>query len=102
MYVMSSLPSDQQSVAGGLFNTVIRLVATVGLAVQTSIFEGAGGASEGPDSLKYRPYQATFWVSLAGAVVGLALVPFLTIGTQGHRKKDDGQQNSEQSDHVSE
>ncbi len=95
MYVMSSLPSDKQSVAGGLFNTVSRLITTVGLAVQTSVFEAAGGASEGPDALKYRPYQATFWVSLAGAVLGLALVPFLTIGTQGHRKKDDRHQQEE-------
>lgn len=96
MYVMSSLPSEEQSVAGGLFNTVSRLITTVGLAVQTSVYEAAGGASEGPDALKYRPYQATFWVSLAGAVMGLALVPFLTIGTQGHRKKDDRPQGEEQ------
>ena len=91
MYVMSSLPSEMQSVAGGLFNTVTRLITTVGLAVQTSVFEGAGGQSQGPDALKYRPYQATFWVSLVGAVVGLALVPFLTIGKQGHRKKEESQ-----------
>lgn len=86
LYVLSSLPSEKQSVAGGLFNTVSRLITTVGLAVQTSVFEGAGG---GPDTKKYRPYQATFWVSLVGAVMGLALVPLLTIGTQGHRRKDD-------------
>ena len=87
MYVMSSLPPDKQSIAGGIFNTATRLVATVGLAVQTSVFNAAGGAAEGPDSLKYRPYQATFWVSLVGAVIGLLLVPFTTIGTQGGRKK---------------
>ena len=87
MYVMSSLPSEKQSVAGGLFNTVSRLITTVGLAVQTSVYEAAGGAPEGPDALKYRPYQATFWVSLVGAVLGLLLVPLLTIGTQGHRKE---------------
>ncbi|RMZ92076.1 hypothetical protein DV736_g660, partial [Chaetothyriales sp. CBS 134916] len=69
MYIMSRMSSDKQSVAGGLFNTVSRLIAAVGLGVQTSVFNAAGGASEGPDSLKYRPYQATFWVSLVGAVL---------------------------------
>jgi MFS family permease len=87
MYVMSSLPSDQQSVAGGLFNTVTRLVATVGLGIQTSIYNSAGGSADGAGAIRYRPYQATFWVSLGGAVVALFLVPFLTIGRQGGRKK---------------
>ncbi|OCT49013.1 Major Facilitator Superfamily protein [Cladophialophora carrionii] len=87
MYVMSSLPSEQQSVAGGLFNTVTRLVATVGLGIQTSIYNTAGGSAEGAGALRYRPYQATFWVSLAGAFLALFLVPFLTIGCQGGRKK---------------
>jgi MFS family permease len=87
MYVMSSLPSDQQSVAGGLFNTVTRLVATVGLGIQTSIYNSAGGSAVGAGALMYRPYQATFWVSLGGAVLALFLVPFLTLGAQGGRKK---------------
>jgi hypothetical protein len=82
LYVLSHLPSDKQSVGGGIFNTVSRLVTTVGLAVQTSVFEGAGGD---PTTLRYRPYAATFWVSLVGAVLGLALVPFVTVGRQGHR-----------------
>ncbi|ETI26121.1 hypothetical protein G647_02898 [Cladophialophora carrionii CBS 160.54] len=87
MYVMSALPSEQQSVAGGLFNTVTRLVATVGLGIQTSIYNTAGGSADGAGALRYRPYQATFWVSLAGAFLALFLVPFLTIGCQGGRKK---------------
>ncbi len=87
MYVMSSLPSEQQSVAGGLFNTATRLVATVGLGIQTSIYNTAGGSAEGAGALRYRPYQATFWVSLGGAVLGMFLVPFLTIGRQGGKKK---------------
>ncbi|KIV95175.1 hypothetical protein PV10_02856 [Exophiala mesophila] len=89
MYVMSFLPSEQQSVAGGLFNTVIRLAATIGIGIQTSIFNSAGGASEGEGALKYRAYQATFWVSLVGAVVAMGFVPFITIGRQGSRKHQD-------------
>lgn len=85
MYVMSSLPSEQQSVAGGLFNTVIRLGATVGIGIQTSIYNSAGGEENG----RWRPYQTTFWVSLVGGVLALGFVPFLTLGRQGHRKHQD-------------
>jgi len=87
MYVMSSLPSEQQSVAAGLLNTATRLAATVGLGIQTSIYNSAGGSAEGAAALKYRPYQTAYWVSLVGSVLGLALAPFLTIGRQGGRKK---------------
>jgi len=87
MYVMSSLPKEQQSVAGGLFNTVTRLAATVGVGIQTSVYNSAGGSAQGKGALLYRPYQATYWVSLVGSVMALFLVPFLTIGRQGGRKK---------------
>jgi MFS family permease len=87
MYVMSSLPSEQQSVAGGLFNTVVRLSATVMLGIQTSIYNSAGGTAQGEGSLKYRAYQTTFWASTVAAVLALFLVPFITIGRQGGRNK---------------
>jgi len=85
-YVMSSLPPDQQSVAGGMFQTATRLAATVGLGVSTTVFAAAGGSTEVSANGHWRPYQATFWVSLVGAAVGLGLTPFLTIGKQGHRQ----------------
>jgi hypothetical protein len=86
MYVMNKLPPEQQSVAGGIFNTITRLVMSVGLAVQTSVYNGAGGATEPPGSLLYRPYQATVWVALVAACIGLFLVPLLTLGRQGHHQ----------------
>jgi hypothetical protein len=87
MYVLSSMSSDQQSVAGGMFNTIARIASTIALGIQTAVYDGAGGAAEGADALKYRPYQATFWFSLAATFLGLVAVPFLTIGTQGAKKK---------------
>lgn len=87
MYVMSSMPSDKQSIAGAIFNTATRLAATVGIAAQTSVFNGVGGEAEGPASLRYQPYKTTFWVALGGAVLGVILVPFISIGTQGGRRK---------------
>jgi len=88
MYVMSALPREQQSVAGGLFTTVTRLSATVGLGVQTSIYNSLGGSAYGSGAELWRPYQSTFWVSLVGAVVALFLVPFVTIKRQGGKDKN--------------
>lgn len=87
MYVLSKMDAEQQSVAGGMFNTIARICSTIGLGIQTAIYEGAGGTAEGADSVKYRPYQAVFWFSLGASVLGLIVVPFLTIGTQGHKRK---------------
>lgn len=70
-----------------MFQTTTRLVATIGLGVSTTVFSSAGGTTEVSTDVSWRPYQATFWVSLVGAVLGLALTPFLTIGKQGHRQK---------------
>jgi MFS family permease len=85
MYVMSSLPLAQQSVAGGLFNTIMRLSSSVGLGVATAIFTGVGGTGheDGQLSSEYEKYQATFFAVLAGAGTSLFLLPFLTIKSQG-------------------
>ena len=80
MYVMSSLPSEHQSVAGGMFSTATRLASTIGIGVQTSVYNSLSGGEGGH---LYRPYRSTFWVSLAGGALALFLVPFLTIKKQG-------------------
>ena len=94
MYVMSSLPPAQQSVAGGMFNTVTRLVSSVGLGIQTGVFTSLGGAAGGSGNGGYRAYQATYWVSLGGAVVAMGLLPFLRIGTQGGKTRGESGQAS--------
>lgn len=87
LYVMSSLPPEQQSVAGGMFQTTTRIISAIGLGISTTVFSSAGGSTEIAADVSWRPYQATFWVSLVGAVIGLGFTPFLTIGKQGHRQK---------------
>jgi hypothetical protein len=83
MYVMSSLPPAQQSLAGGLFNTVIKLCSAIGLGISASIYNAE---SIGTAALQttLRPYNMVFWFCSASAAIGLLFVPFLTIGTQGH------------------
>ena len=92
MYVMSSMPAHQQSVAGGIFQTVAKLCMTIGFGLATCIFNSV---KESPTALaqtgfwdrETRPYTAAFWFSTACSVVSVCLVPFLTIGTQGGKEQ---------------
>lgn len=89
MCVMSSMPPSQQSVAGGIFQTVAKLCMTLGLGIATAIFNAV---QKNPSLAAYwdnatQPYTATFWFSVACAGLSVCLVPFLTIGTQGGKDK---------------
>lgn len=87
MYVMSSLPASQQSVAGGIFQTVTRLCSTVGFGISTALFNAVQNS---PPSSGFHagdpiaPYAATFWFSTSAAGLSMLLVPFLRVKTQGH------------------
>ncbi|KAJ5102758.1 hypothetical protein N7532_003287 [Penicillium argentinense] len=82
MYVMSSLPPSQQSIAGGIFNTVSKLCNNLGLGIATSV-NSAVAHQMTASTPAIRPYLATFWFAAAAAGISLFMVPFLTIGTQG-------------------
>jgi hypothetical protein len=89
MYVMSSLPPAQQSLAGGIFNTVTKICAAIGLGITASIYNAE---STGKAALQttYRPYQMVFWFCVAAAGASICFVPFLTLGTQGNSTRDTG------------
>src|SRR5260370_42523140 len=86
MYVMSSLPPTQQSLAGGIFNTVTKICSAIGLGISASIYNAE---SSGTAALQttIKPYQSVFWFCVASSALGLCFVPFLTISTQGHESK---------------
>ena len=91
MYVMSSMPPSQQSIAGGLFQTVAKLAVTIGLGMSTAIFNAL---KEKPTlgsywDLETQPYAATQWMAAAASILSVLLVPFLTLGTQGGKQKED-------------
>ena len=92
MYVLSALPPHRQSIAGSIFQTVSKLCVAVGYGIATAIFNAV---SANPSKSGYyandpaEPYAATFWFSMSIALVGVALVPLLTIGTQGHEREAD-------------
>lgn len=87
MYVLSSLPKSQLSIAGSIFQTVTKLSVTIGLAICTAIFRSV---SENPATSGYyahdpfEPYAAAFWFAMACTFISVLLVPFLKIKTQGH------------------
>jgi len=92
MYVMSSLPKHQQSVAGGIFNTATKLALTMGLGITTAIFDGLTYASPSSPSTDttglsneqiIRPYHAVWWFGTASAGCSLLIVWGLKLGTQG-------------------
>lgn len=80
MYVMSSLPPSQQSIAGGIFNTVSKLCNNLGLGIATSVHSAVANQAS---TSAIRPYLAVYWFSAAAAGLSLVLVPFLTLETQG-------------------
>ncbi|KAF2168005.1 hypothetical protein M409DRAFT_53340 [Zasmidium cellare ATCC 36951] len=89
MYVMSSMPPSQQSTAGGIFQTVTKLCMTIGLGINTAVFNSV---QQKPSLSNYwdrmtQPYAAVFWFAFAATTLSVMLVPFLTIGTQGGREK---------------
>lgn len=91
MYVMSSLPAEQQSVAGGIFQTVTKLCVTIGMGISTAIFDAVqarGVADSGyfkDDPIE--PYAATLLYCAGVAALGVPLCAFLRIKTQGHTGK---------------
>ncbi|KAF1979218.1 MFS general substrate transporter [Bimuria novae-zelandiae CBS 107.79] len=87
MYVMSSMPPNKQSIAGSLLQTLTRLSQAVGMGIATAIYDAV---ERSPSTSGYyandpiAPYAGTFWFATGMATLGVILVPFLTIGTQGH------------------
>jgi hypothetical protein len=64
------------------------------MGVSTAIFSSAQQSNINAPGFHsgdpVRPYAATFWFCTAAAGASLLLVPWVTIGTQGHRvDKDD-------------
>jgi hypothetical protein len=86
MYVMSSLPPNQQSLAGGIFNTVTKICSAIGLGISASLYNAESSGTAALQTAT-KPYHGVFWFCVASAALGLCFVPFLTIGTQGQESE---------------
>ena len=86
--MLSSMPTNKQSIAGSLFQTLTRLCTAIAYGAATAIFDAV---QRRPATSGYyaknaaEPFAAVFWFAAAASVPGLLLVPFLRIGTQGHK-----------------
>ncbi|KAL2133539.1 hypothetical protein VTI74DRAFT_2192 [Chaetomium olivicolor] len=83
MYVMQSLPSHQQALAGGIFNTLFRLGAAIALGVSTAVFTSVAGTPEAVAD-PMLPYCRAFQVSVGLSAGSFLFLPFVRLGTQGH------------------
>lgn len=99
MYIMQSFPSEQQSLAGSIFNTFIRLSTTIALGLTTVAFESTA-KSIGQDTSTVLPYRRTFLVSVVFAGISIFFVPFIKIGTQGNIIREDDQKISRQNNNA--
>ncbi|KAK1836377.1 major facilitator superfamily domain-containing protein [Podospora conica] len=93
MYVMQSLPSHQQALAGGIFNTIFRLAAAISLGISTAVYTSFAGKTEVLED-PMLPYAKAFQVCIGLGAASFLFLPFVRLGTQGHSKlvdvKDDG------------
>ena len=80
---MQSLPSNQQSLAGGIFSMLQRLGGTIALGISTAAYSSVAKA-QAPGSDVDLPYQRAFNVSIGLAGLGCLLLPFIKLGTQGN------------------
>ncbi|KAH6634588.1 major facilitator superfamily-domain-containing protein [Chaetomium sp. MPI-SDFR-AT-0129] len=88
MYVMQSLPSHQQALAGGIFNTLFRLAAAIALGITTAVFSSVSATPAGiADPML--PYTRAFQVGIAMSGASFLFLPFVRIGTQGHAGNGD-------------
>ncbi|KAL3463287.1 major facilitator superfamily-domain-containing protein [Aspergillus heterothallicus] len=84
-YVMSSLPRDQQSLAGGILSAVNKLLSNIALSISTAVYYAGQkrAARNGDDSDGLAGYRAAFWMLVGIAGVNLLLVSFLRIKKVG-------------------
>lgn len=80
---MQSLPSSQQALAGGIFNTLFRLGAAIALGMTTAVYTSNAGT---PEALAnpMMPYSKAFQVSIGLSAASFLFLPFVRLGTQGH------------------
>lgn len=92
MYVMSTMSEREQSVAGGLFQTVTRMCTTIGFGISTAAFNAVQAH---PSNSGYyagdpiEPYAATFWFFIC---ICCGKFAFASLGYRRHARSSYGEQ----------
>ncbi|KZT26051.1 MFS general substrate transporter [Neolentinus lepideus HHB14362 ss-1] len=87
LFVLTSMPSDSQALAGGLFATGTRIATSIGLAITSAIASGVSNHDDSPWSL-LKGYRAAGWTCFAASCVGLVvhLVWLRGVGVMGGKR----------------
>ncbi|KAK6004249.1 hypothetical protein QM012_009099 [Aureobasidium pullulans] len=90
LYVASSMPVHQQSIAGSIVQTITKLCQSIGFGIGTAVFNAVGSSAKpgGRWDVATKPYSAVFWFAAAASGVSIVFAMFLTIGTQGGKEKE--------------
>ncbi|KAG9608440.1 major facilitator superfamily transporter, partial [Aureobasidium melanogenum] len=90
LYVASSMPVHQQSIAGSIVQTITKLCQSVGFGIGTAVFNAVGRSAKvgGRWDVATKPYSAVFWFAVAASGISIVFAMFLTIGTQGGQEKE--------------
>ncbi|TFK52814.1 MFS general substrate transporter, partial [Heliocybe sulcata] len=72
LFVLTSMPSDSQALAGGLFATGTRIATSIGLAITSAIATGVSNHNDSPEGL-LKGYRAAGWTCFAASCVGLVV-----------------------------
>lgn len=85
-YALSAVDKSLQSTAGGVFQTILMLATTVGLALGTTVNNSV--VPENPTLEEtMHGYRASFYFGIGTSALGVVLAFFLKIGTQGGKQK---------------
>ncbi|THX35942.1 putative transporter [Aureobasidium pullulans] len=97
LYVASSMPVHQQSIAGSIVQTVTKLCQSVGFGIGTAVFNAVGRSAKegGRWDVATKPYSAVFWFAAAASGTSIVFATFLTIGTQGGKEKGEDEDEGE-------
>ncbi|KAH6911804.1 efflux protein [Coprinopsis sp. MPI-PUGE-AT-0042] len=87
IYVARIALPEEQSVAGGMFNTMTQLGTAIGVTVTTVVFD-AVRSKNGPGADQLLSYQAAQWAAFAFGIIAtiIAVVTFRGVGVVGDRK----------------
>jgi hypothetical protein len=71
----------QSSLAAGIIQTAMRLSVSLGLAITSAVYGSVLSHTQNPNF----PFERAYLCSIVFAAVGLLIVPFMRLGTQGDK-----------------
>lgn len=88
--LMSQFVTEQQGLAGGMFNTALQIGSALGLAITTAVSQAVAGVAGTEEYDLARGYHAVFWMDVAMGALGL-LITVVGLKIRKGRKEDAGE-----------